>query len=253
MESEDKQGKKARTFDFIAMFQEARQTAIERSGDNPVPEAADSTPDEPKKLHKKTKKEEQEKKHRTRESSSDEDSEEDRKKGNESSDDEIGPPLLPAFKPTLEHQKPTGQLGKAEVQNDDDEDDEDIGPPLPPGFTKPSLPLEVDSKTDSPEDSKLKTSNMQIEEKDDEDEDGDTAEEEDNPLNKIPTSHEIVFDHGQKTISALALDPSGARLVTGSIDFDVKFWDFAGMDLSLKSFRPLRPCECHQIKNLEYS
>ena len=44
-------------------------------------------------------------------------------------------------------------------------------------------------------------------------------------------------------ISALALDPSGARLVTGSIDFDVKLWDFAGMDSSLKSFRSLRPCE----------
>lgn len=44
-------------------------------------------------------------------------------------------------------------------------------------------------------------------------------------------------------VSALALDPSGARLVTGGFDFDVRFWDFAGMDASLQSFRNLRPCE----------
>lgn len=44
-------------------------------------------------------------------------------------------------------------------------------------------------------------------------------------------------------VSALALDPSGARLVTGGFDYNVKFWDFAGMDSSFKSFRQLRPCE----------
>ena len=31
--------------------------------------------------------------------------------------------------------------------------------------------------------------------------------------------------------------------MTGAIDFDVKLWDFAGMDASLQSFRSLRPCE----------
>lgn len=44
-------------------------------------------------------------------------------------------------------------------------------------------------------------------------------------------------------LSALALDPSGARLVTGGYDYDIKFWDFAGMDSSLQSFRNIRPCE----------
>ena len=54
-------------------------------------------------------------------------------------------------------------------------------------------------------------------------------------------------------VSALGLDPSGARLVTGGYDYDVKFWDFAGMDASFKAFRSLQPCECHQIKSLQYS
>ena len=34
--------------------------------------------------------------------------------------------------------------------------------------------------------------------------------------------------HGTKAVVALAVDPSGARLATGSIDYDVSFWDFAG-------------------------
>ena len=44
-------------------------------------------------------------------------------------------------------------------------------------------------------------------------------------------------------VSALALDPSGARLVTGGYDYDVKLFDFAGMDSTLKPFRTIRPCE----------
>ena len=62
-------------------------------------------------------------------------------------------------------------------------------------------------------------------------------------MSKIPCSHEIKFNHGPKMVSALTLDPAGARLVTGAIDFDVKFWDFAGMDASLRSFRSTKPCE----------
>ncbi|KAJ8306239.1 hypothetical protein KUTeg_016784 [Tegillarca granosa] len=40
------------------------------------------------------------------------------------------------------------------------------------------------------------------------------------PEQKIPSSHEICFDHGSKTLSALGLDPSGARLVTGGYNFE---------------------------------
>ncbi|MEQ2215839.1 WD repeat-containing protein 70, partial [Xenoophorus captivus] len=53
-------------------------------------------------------------------------------------------------------------------------------------------------------------------------------------------------------VSALGLDPSGARLVTGGYDYDVRFWDFAGMDQALLAFRSLQPCEWY-IKSLQYS
>ncbi|XP_051971961.1 WD repeat-containing protein 70-like [Xyrauchen texanus] len=73
------------------------------------------------------------------------------------------------------------------------------------------------------------------------------------PVKRIPDSHEITLQHGMKSVSALALDPSGARLITGGFDYDVKFWDFAGMDAALQAFRSLQPCECHQIRSLQYS
>uniref|UniRef100_A0A8C5B834 WD repeat-containing protein 70 n=1 Tax=Gadus morhua TaxID=8049 RepID=A0A8C5B834_GADMO len=118
-------------------------------------------------------------------------------------------------------------------QEEDQEDDEEmVGPPLPPGYTG---------------------STAQEDEDDDDDDDEPGEDEDDNPVKKIPDTHEITMQHGAKTVSALALDPSGARLVTGGFDYDVRFWDFAGMDQSLQAFRSLQPCECHSIKTLQYS
>lgn len=41
----------------------------------------------------------------------------------------------------------------------------------------------------------------------------------------------------------MCLDPAGARLVTGCYGYDVKLWDFGGMDVSMQSFRTFTPCE----------
>lgn len=60
---------------------------------------------------------------------------------------------------------------------------------------------------------------------------------------RFPMSHEVVLEHGSKPISALCLDPSGARVVTGGYDYEVQFWDFGGMDSSHQSFRTVKPCE----------
>ncbi|XP_061118016.1 uncharacterized protein LOC133141459 [Conger conger] len=106
--------------------------------------------------------------------------------------------------------------------------DDIVGPPLPPGYRG--------SLAD-----------------DDDDEEDMQDEDDDNPVKRIPDTHEITLQHGTKTVSALGLDPSGARLVTGGYDYDVRFWDFAGMDAALQAFRSLQPCECHQIKSLQYS
>ena len=49
-------------------------------------------------------------------------------------------------------------------------------------------------------------------------------------------------------VSALAMDPSGARVITGGYDYEVRLWDFAGMDSSLQSFRTVRPCERQVVR-----
>eukprot|EP00092_Neocalanus_flemingeri_P015907 GFUD01017224.1.p1 GENE.GFUD01017224.1~~GFUD01017224.1.p1 ORF type:complete len:700 (-),score=251.17 GFUD01017224.1:58-2157(-) len=111
---------------------------------------------------------------------------------------------------------------KGSDDSDNDSDDEVIGP-LPPSAMK----------------------------NDDEDDSGE--DHEDTPVDKIPRSHEIKLEHGQKAITSLALDPSGARVITGAVDYELKFWDFAGMDPSLRSFRKIKPCQSHILNHLEYS
>ncbi|XP_016346390.1 WD repeat-containing protein 70 [Sinocyclocheilus anshuiensis] len=184
-------GKKARTFDLEAMFEQTRRTAIERSQrvlEEREKQDAEASSGEP-----------------SASASRKQDS------------DVIGPPLPPA-------------LGAQTDEDEEDDDDDDVvGPPLPPGY-----------KHSTADD-------------DDDDDDDMTDEEDDNPVKKIPDTHEITLQHGSKSVSALALDPSGARLVTGGYDYDVKFWDFAGMDAALHAFRSLQPCECHQIRSLQYS
>uniref|UniRef100_A0A671L627 WD repeat-containing protein 70 n=1 Tax=Sinocyclocheilus anshuiensis TaxID=1608454 RepID=A0A671L627_9TELE len=174
-------GKKARTFDLEAMFEQTRRTAIERSqrvlGHYSIIAPLVSC----QSVSLKNSVDFEFSCHRGQDS------------------DVIGPPLPPA-------------LGAQTDEDEEDDDDDDVvGPPLPPGY-------------------KHSTAD------DDDDDDDDMTDEEDDV-----------------SVSALALDPSGARLVTGGYDYDVKFWDFAGMDAALHAFRSLQPCECHQIRSLQYS
>lgn len=127
--------------------------------------------------------------------------------------------------------------------NDDDDDDADLIGPMPP----PAIPIDARKKSavDSDDDSDGNDSS--------DDDDEDTVDEQTRLNRKIPATHEVKMQHGTKAILALAADPSGARLASGSIDFDVCFWDFAGMDTSMKSFRTLHPCENHPIRALQYS
>lgn len=119
----------------------------------------------------------------------------------------------------------------------DDDDDELIG----------SLP---------PSSENTKNSEAEVDEADDDDakeEEEDDDNDDDNIHHVVPLASEVVLAHGTKTVSALDLDSSGARLVSGGYDYDVRFWDFAGMDAEMRSFRTIRPCECHPIKDVRYS
>ncbi|KAF6357732.1 WD repeat domain 70 [Rhinolophus ferrumequinum] len=207
-------GKKARTFDLEAMFEQTRRTAVERSR---------------KTLEAREKEEEMNK-------------EKELRRQNEDTE-----PTSSGSNVVRDCSKSSSSdTSSSGSEESDSSDDELIGPPLPPKMVEERV-------THMEEDiSRLPPPLSEEQEDDDDDDDGD-SEEEENPVQKIPDSHEITLKHGTKTVSALGLDPSGARLVTGGYDYDVKFWDFAGMDASFKAFRSLQPCECHQIKSLQYS
>ena len=73
----------------------------------------------------------------------------------------------------------------------------------------------------------------------------DLGPEDDLPL--FPITHEAVLKDHTKVISAIGLDPSGARLVSGSHDYDLKLWDFGGMDSRCKPFKSWEPAGSYYV------
>ncbi|GAA5961901.1 hypothetical protein JCM8115_001602 [Rhodotorula mucilaginosa] len=63
----------------------------------------------------------------------------------------------------------------------------------------------------------------------------------------LPTTHEVVMKDHTKTVSALSIDPAGARVVSGSYDYDCKLWDFGGMNANFKPFRSFECKPGHQF------
>ncbi|KAJ9101088.1 hypothetical protein QFC21_003306 [Naganishia friedmannii] len=84
---------------------------------------------------------------------------------------------------------------------------------------------------------------------DDDEDDGSGALEEQD----MPVSHEIVLKDHSKAITALAVDSSGARVATGAHDYDVKIWDFGGMDGRLKPFATFEPNGSYPVHHVEFS
>ncbi|KAL1139020.1 hypothetical protein AAG570_009081 [Ranatra chinensis] len=120
-----------------------------------------------------------------------------------------------------------------------------IGPPIPNEASEYNIKVEIDL---------LKIKGDGDPSISDQDSDDDDDDEEDYDKNLIiPVKSNISITHGSKAVVALAVDPAGARLASGSVDYDVRFWDFAGMDNSLQSFRSLTPCGNNPIKTLDYS
>ncbi|KIK71262.1 hypothetical protein GYMLUDRAFT_66468 [Collybiopsis luxurians FD-317 M1] len=113
--------------------------------------------------------------------------------------------------------------------NDEEEEEEEVGPPPPPP--------------------QVLASNEESEYDPDEYENEDA----DNEVPQFPTTHELVLKDHTKVVSALALDPSGARIVSGSHDYDCKLWDFGGMDMRCKPFKSWEPSGSYHIHDIKYS
>jgi len=70
---------------------------------------------------------------------------------------------------------------------------------------------------------------------------------------RTPITHEIILKDHTKTISALSVDPSGSRIITGGYDYDAKLWDFGGMDARLKPFKSWEPNGNYLVHDLDWS
>lgn len=66
-------------------------------------------------------------------------------------------------------------------------------------------------------------------------------------LPEFPITHELILKDHTKVVSALALDPSGARVLSGSHDYDCKLWDFGGMVQRCKPFKSWEPAESYHV------
>ncbi|GAA5906824.1 WD40 repeat domain-containing protein [Sporobolomyces salmoneus] len=91
------------------------------------------------------------------------------------------------------------------------------------------------------------------EEQPEDEEDGDDVGPTGSSSGDLPTTHEVVLKDHIKTVSALSMDPSGARLVSGSYDYDLKIWDFGGMKSDFKPFRSFESRAGHQVVDVAFS
>ncbi|KAI3622664.1 transcription factor [Moniliophthora roreri] len=78
-------------------------------------------------------------------------------------------------------------------------------------------------------------------------------DEDDSDLPQFPITHELLLKDHTKVVSALALDPSGARVASGSHDYDCKLWDFGGMTMDAKPFKSWEPAGSYHIHDIKYS
>ncbi|AEO69434.1 754e9ca7-aac5-434c-9e78-2fdfdf73e4a8 [Thermothielavioides terrestris] len=95
----------------------------------------------------------------------------------------------------------------------------------------------------------------------DDDSDGSDSDDEDE-AERFPVTHEIVLKTHERAVTSIALDPAGARMLSGSLDGTVNFHDFASMTpTTLRAFKSIDPWETkksaatdsHPIQHVEFS
>uniref|UniRef100_A0A914DCW1 Uncharacterized protein n=1 Tax=Acrobeloides nanus TaxID=290746 RepID=A0A914DCW1_9BILA len=138
--------------------------------------------------------------------------------------DEIGPPVPPGLN----------------AQTEENEDD-DFFPPLPPGFVPDTAVI-----ADADEASQLKSTTKP-------DDDDDEYEEPITVTNLIPAACEVVIKHSNKPITAICFDHQGSKFAVGGYNYAVQLFEFQKMDMSMKPFREIYPCESHIINSLAFS
>ncbi len=97
----------------------------------------------------------------------------------------------------------------------------------------------------------------------DSDSDSDDSEsDEEDVAERFPVTHEMVLKTHERAVTTIALDPAGSRMLTGSLDGNVNFHDFAAMTpTTLRAFKTVDPWQAkkaassdsHPIQHVEFS
>ena len=56
-----------------------------------------------------------------------------------------------------------------------------------------------------------------------------------------------------KAVTSISTEPAGNRLVTGSLDYCTKLFDFGGMDARHKAFHSIEAHESHPVSSVSHS
>ncbi|TVU30443.1 hypothetical protein EJB05_22067 [Eragrostis curvula] len=139
-------------------------------------------------------------------------------------------------------------------EEDDDDGSGMMGPPRPPPPSSRSEGEDEDGvMVGPPRPPPAKEEDEEDDDDDDDDDDEEMDDDGDAGFNRIPLSNEIVLRGHTKVVSALAVDHTGSRVLSGSYDYTVRMYDFQGMNSKLQSFRQLEPFEGHQVRSLSWS
>ena len=84
------------------------------------------------------------------------------------------------------------------------------------------------------------------------DDDGDDSDSDDDGEDEYPVSHEMIITSHERAVTSATLDPSGGRLITGSMDCTLKLHDFASMTpTTIRAFKSVDPTATKGSTNVE--
>ncbi|KAM1044518.1 hypothetical protein PS2_035353 [Malus domestica] len=135
------------------------------------------------------------------------------------------PSLSPSSQTWLSSLRTHKNLNPDPVSNENDDGDAMVGPPPPP--PQSNLGDDDDDERDMIGPPRPPAGSS----RDDYDSDSDSEANFENRF-RIPLSNKIVLKGHTKVVSALAVDHTGSRVVSGSYDYSVRMYDFQGMNSS---------------------
>ncbi|ETW03565.1 hypothetical protein H310_04979 [Aphanomyces invadans] len=133
-----------------------------------------------------------------------------------------------------------------------DEDDSSEAKPQPSVRRGPQNNPNIKPKEEEVEDAAVSSDGPESD-SDDDDADGESLSRDLALRYNLPLKNQVVLTSHTKSITSIAVDAPGARVATGSMDYHMKLWDFAGMARQVRPFRDNEVEEGHPIMALSYS